>query len=79
MQESYENYTRKNPSMSIQLVSMSPTQNHTLAIALGSKKSVLMAARVPWSQFMVPRREKGDKSLLGSLFVDHFLLLQKTI
>jgi len=60
--------------MQIQLISTFPTQNLTLAIALEGKNNVFVVARVAWSQFMVPRREKGDKGLLGSFFVDIFML-----
>lgn len=65
--------------MPIQPTQNSPTQNLSLAIALERKYSVLVATRVPWSQFMVPQREKGDQGLLGGFFVKILLLLQKTI
>ena len=63
--------------MKTQLISTFPTQTLTLAIALEGKNNVFVAASVPWSQFMVPRREKGDQGLLGSIFVD--LLCYQTI
>jgi len=58
--------------MKTQLISTFPTSNLTLEIAFEGKNNVFVAASVPWSQFMVPRREKGDQGLLGSLFVDVF-------
>ena len=63
--------------MKIQLISTFPTRNLTLEIAFESKNSVLVAARVLWSQFMVPRREKGAQRLLGSLFLDLFYYFNK--
>ena len=59
--------------MKIQLISTFPIQNLTLAIALEDKNSVFVAASVPWSQFMVPRREKGDQGFIGSSFCGYFL------
>jgi len=35
-----------------------PVSKFTLLIALEGKNSVFVAASVPWSQFMVPKREK---------------------
>ena len=45
-------------NMQVQLVSTFPTKNLTLAIAWKGKNSVFVVASMPWSQFMVPRREK---------------------
>ena len=45
-------------NMQVQLVSTFPTKNLTLAIALKGKNNVFVAANMPWSQLMVPRRER---------------------
>ena len=63
--------------MQVQLVSTFPTKNLTLAIAWKGKNSVFVIASMPWSQLMVPRRERWDQGFLDGIFVD--LLLYQTI
>jgi len=44
--------------MEVQPVSTVPTKNLTLAIPWKGKNSAFVAANMPWSQLMVPRRER---------------------
>jgi len=59
--------------MQVQLVSTFPTKNLTLTIAWKGKNNVFVAASMPWSQLMVPRRERWDQGLLDGIFADIFL------
>jgi len=58
MQSSYGNQQIIYLSMQVQLVPTFPTRNLTLAIAWKGKNSVFVAASIPWSQLMVPGRER---------------------
>jgi len=44
--------------MQVQLAPTFPTKNLTLAIAWKGKNNVFVAASMPWSQLMVPGRER---------------------
>ena len=60
-------------NMQVQPVSTTLTKNLALAIAWKGKNSVFVAASMPWSHLMVPRRERWDQGLLDGLFADLFL------
>jgi len=58
MQDSYGNLS-KNRSKYASTTSITfPSKNPTPAIALKGKTAFFVAASMPWSQLMVPRRER---------------------
>ena len=58
MQDNYGKLARTDLNMQLQLISTFPTKNLTLEIAWKGKNNVFVAASMPWSQLMVPRRER---------------------